>query len=298
MALSQVPPDTASLVVEAATKSFGKNKALTNVSLRAGPGVTAVLGQNGAGKTTLIRSALGLLSLDSGSVSLFGQAASRREGRERVGVMLQDSDLPDLLSARELLELFASYYPAPLSVGRVLELADIGAFCDQRYKKLSGGQKRRVQFALAIVGNPDLVFLDEPTTGLDPEARKALWSVVRAFVSQGKAIVLTTHYLEEADTLADRVVVMRGGTVIADSTAAEVRSALGGSVIRCSTSMTDEALRQIDGVTQITRSGKISEIYSGRVEHTLREMLAQDEQLSDLSVSRPNLEDIFSGDYA
>lgn len=292
-------PSTSPLAILGASKSFGSTHALHNVSLNVeSGGVIAVLGQNGAGKTTLIRAAVGLLALDKGGARIFGKNVTRRVARERIGIMLQDSELPDLLTARELVELFASYYPSPLSVEATLELADIGNFSGKRYKKLSGGQKRRVQFALAIVGNPDLVFLDEPTTGLDPDARRALWAVVRSFVKDGKTIVLTTHYLEEADTLADRIVVMREGKIVADAPKSEIRSLLGGSIIRCHTSLNAEQLGRLDGVTHVVISGRVSEIQSSDVVRTLRELLAPEHAVSDLSVSRPNLEDVFAREYS
>ena len=287
------------LNVKHASKSFGINRALSEVSLRIDhSGVIAVLGQNGAGKTTLIRAACGLLELDHGTSTVFGKASTQRVARERLGIMLQDSDLPDLLTAREMVELFASYYPAPLTVSNTLDLADIGEFAHKRYKHLSGGQKRRVQFALAIVGNPDLVFLDEPTTGLDPDARRALWSVVRSFASEGKTIILTTHYLEEADTLADRIVIMRDGRIVANAPADEIRAVLGGSVIRCHTTMALHKLQVLSCVTRVATSGRVSEIHTSDVVTTLRHLLEPDNHVADLSVSRPNLEDVFAQEYS
>ena len=292
-------PTASPLAINNASKSFGSTHALSDVSLRIdNGGVIAVLGQNGAGKTTLIRTALGLISPDKGNAELFGAPSSRRHARERVGVMLQDSDLPDLLTGRELIELFSSYYPSPLSVENTIELADIGEFANKRYKKLSGGQKRRVQFALAIVGNPDLVFLDEPTTGLDPDARRALWAVVRSFARDGKTIILTTHYLEEADTLADQIVVMREGRIVANATADEIRATLGGSVIRCHTTLNEDQLRDLAGVTRVAISGRVSKIHSKDVVQTLRHLLEPAHHVADLSVSRPNLEDVFAKDYS
>ncbi|MEM7082244.1 MAG: ABC transporter ATP-binding protein [Pseudomonadota bacterium] len=291
--------DAPALDLAHADKRFGKTHALRSVSLRIdGGGVVAVLGQNGAGKTTLIRAALGLLALDTGSATIFGIESVERSARESVGVMLQDSDLPDLLTPRELIELFGSYYPRPFSVARTLELARVEDFADKRYKTLSGGQKRRVQFALAIVGDPALVFLDEPTTGLDPDARRTLWSVVRALVEQGKTIVLTTHYLEEADTLADRIVVMREGQLVADAPAADIRATLGGSIIRCASTLSQDSLRTLSSVSSVSMAGRMVEIQSSNAATTLRELLDQDPAIEDLSVSRPNLEDVFAREYS
>lgn len=203
---------------EALVKRYGPITALNGISLQINAGVTAVLGQNGAGKTTLIRCALGLGPPSAGNITLFGIAPRQRASRQRVGVMLQDTELPDLLSGRELITLYASYYPAPMGINALIEMTGIGAFVDQRYKKLSGGQKRRIQFAIAVVGNPDLVFLDEPTTGLDSEARKSLWDTVRGFAADGRSIVLTTHYLEEAENLCRHIAIIDHGKLIEHTT--------------------------------------------------------------------------------
>jgi ABC-2 type transport system ATP-binding protein len=275
------------------SKHYGKVVALDRVSLEIDAGVTAVLGQNGAGKTTLINCALGLTRPSAGDITLFGRAPVQRRSRQRVGVMLQDTELPDLLTGRELITLFASYYPRPLSLDEVIGLTRVGAFLDQRYKKLSGGQKRRVQFALAIVGNPDLVFLDEPTTGLDSEARKALWETVRGFAEDGRSIVLTTHYLEEADALADRVVILKRGEVIVDADAKTLRAELGGSLIRCQTSAGPGAVGRLPGCIQAEHAGRIMNIRTSDPVATLRALFELDESVQDLTVGKPRLEDIF-----
>lgn len=275
-------------------KRFGDVTALNNVSLQVNAGVTAVLGQNGAGKTTLIRCALGLERPTNGDITLFGLHPSKRASRRRVGVMLQDTELPDLLTGRELITLFASYYPKPMTLDAVIDLTRIGAFIDKRYKKLSGGQKRRIQFAITVVGNPDLVFLDEPTTGLDSEARKALWDTVRGFAAEGRSIVLTTHYLEEADSLADRIVIMKAGEVIADADAETIRAGVGGSLIRCETGAAIEAVRTLPACTAAAMSGRLMEIRSTSAVDTLRALFELDPAVVDLTVSKPRLEDIFA----
>lgn len=278
---------------QALIKRYGDVTALNGVSLDIGPGVTAVLGQNGAGKTTLIKCALGLETPSEGDISLFGGAPARRHSRLRVGAMLQDTELPDLLTGRELIILFASYYPSPLPLDRLIDLTRIGGFVDQRYKKLSGGQKRRIQFALAVVGNPDLVFLDEPTTGLDAGARKALWETVRGLAEDGRAIVLTTHYLEEADALADRIVILKQGDIIADANAESIRGQVGGSLVRCQTNADEAALTRLPGCAGVSRAGRITELRTGDAVATLRGLFELDGSVSDLTVSKPRLEDIF-----
>lgn len=283
----------APLQTDGLRKSYGAVTALNDISLRIEPGVTAILGQNGAGKTTLIKCALGLENPNQGTVSIFGSSPRKRAAREHIGVMLQDTELPDLLTGRELLALFASYYTTPMTSEAVIALAQIGNFVDTRYRKLSGGQKRRVQFALAIVGNPDLVFLDEPTTGLDTDARKVLWDVVRDFVKAGRSIVLTTHYLEEADALADRILVLANGAIIADGSADDIRKTATGALIRCQTQLDLSEIEALPACTGAGLAGRFTEIRTRDTLLTLRALLAKDGHLADLTISKPRLEDIF-----
>ena len=286
---------TSALKISALNKTYKDVCALKSVSLDIKPGVTALLGQNGAGKTTLIKCALGLEAPDSGSVRVFGEAPAKRTARERIGVMLQDTELPDLLTGRELIELFASYYTRPISTDAVVELAHIENFADKRYGGLSGGQKRRIQFALAIVGNPDLVFLDEPTTGLDTDARKGLWEVVRSFASAGRSIILCTHYLEEADALADRVVILAAGEVIADARAEELRNSIAGALIRCQTNLDAADIKSLPACEGVTLADRVAEIRTSNAATTLRAMLQRDADVQNLTVANPKLEDIFEG---
>ena len=222
--------------------------------------MTALLGANGAGKTTLINCALGLCQPTTGSITLFDKPPGDTKTKHLVGVMLQDSSLPDLLTAREQIELFRSYYHHPLSSDEVIERCNLSRFVDQRYKKLSGGQKRRVQFALAIIGQPKIVFLDEPTTGLDLDARKTVWNTINQLSSSGTAIVLTTHYLEEAESLADHTVVMSQGSVIANDTTDNIRAIANGAVIRCETQLDTTTLLAINHVHAAEKIGRKTEI--------------------------------------
>ena len=231
------------LIARNLIKAFGQTKALDGLSLHIPPRkITALLGANGAGKTTLIRSALGLQTTDSGELSVLGGKPGSLAVRRQLGVMLQNSELPDLLTAREMLTQFGSAYPAPLPVDRLIKQCDLSDFADKRYKKLSGGQKRRVQFALALIGDPDMIFLDEPTTGLDGEARRVLWGIVRDLSESGKTVLLTTHYLEEADALADHIIVMAAGRVVAEGPADDIRQQASGALITCETSLGDADL--------------------------------------------------------
>ena len=215
------------------TRCFGKVRAVDNLSLAIRPGqLTALLGPNGAGKTTAVRLMLGLVRPTAGQVRLFDTDPSDRQARERTGVMLQVSRVPETLTPREHLELFRSYYQAPFAMDDLLAMAGLAGFADARFGTLSGGQRQRVLFALAICGNPELLFLDEPTVGLDVEARRQLWNAIRTLVKDGRSILLTTHYLEEADTLADRIVVLQQGRIVADGSPEEVKQRVAGRRVR------------------------------------------------------------------
>lgn len=207
------------------TKRYGDVTALDGLSLGLEAGrVTALLGPNGAGKTTAVKLLLGLTRASSGTATLFGRDPHDVKARQRTGVMLQVANVPQTLRVREHVHLFCSYYPNPMPVDEALAIAGLATVADRKYGALSGGQKQRVLFALAICGNPDLLFLDEPTVGLDVESRRGFWQEVRRLAAGGRSILLTTHYLEEADALADRVVIVRQGRIVADGTPEEVKS--------------------------------------------------------------------------
>src|SRR6187401_2427881 len=200
-------------------KRFGKIQALDGFDLAVQRGeLLAVLGPNGAGKSTAISILLGLQTADEGSAELFGHAPQEIDGRRRIGVMMQEVMLPGVMRPRELLEQVASYYPVPYDVDEVIARMSLEGLLKRPYGKLSGGQKRQVQFALALCGRPELLFLDEPTAGLDVQSREALWKVIRELVHEGCSIVLTTHYLEEAEALADRVAVVMRGKLVTSGT--------------------------------------------------------------------------------
>ena len=282
------------LQASALTRRYGRKTALGAVDMSvSGAGVLALLGPNGAGKTTFVQTALGLVRPSSGTLHVFGAKPGDHAIKTRIGVMMQDTDLAHTLTGRELLELFASYYPDPANLDALIERCALTDFIKRRYGQLSGGQKRRIQFALSLVGQPDLLFLDEPTTGLDIEARRALWAVVRDVAAQGTLVVLTTHYLEEADALADRVVVLQSGRIIADDTADGLRTRMGGAVISCVTSLSDEALNALPGLIAMTRSGRKVRLQVSESVAFLKALLNADPALSDLSVAQPTLEDAF-----
>ncbi|WP_395344835.1 ABC transporter ATP-binding protein [Ningiella sp. W23] len=284
-----------SLKAQNLKKSYGEVHAIQDICFAINRGgVVAVLGQNGAGKTSLIKCALGLEKVSSGQLVTMGHKPGSMAAKQQIGVILQDTDLPDTLTVEEQIELFASYYPTPLSVEETISICELREFAHKRYKQLSGGQKRRVQFALAIVGDPQLIFLDEPTTGLDIDARRNLWTVIRDFANRGKTVVLTTHYLEEADNLADRIIVLNQGNIVADTTPEKLHRQASGTVIRCQTKLTPPQLNNLPEVSEIGRHGRMCEIRSANANVTLLELLKLDPLLKNLSVSEPKLEDIFS----
>src|SRR6185437_7104396 len=207
---SDAPPHGQPIAhLEAATKRYGTVTALDKLTLSLYPGeVVALLGPNGAGKTTAVRLLLGLVAPTSGSVRVMGRDPRDSETRAAIGAMLQVTRVPDTLRVREHIDLFRSYYPNPLPASEIVRIARLQGMENTFYGKLSGGQKQRVLFALALSGNPSLVFLDEPTVGMDIESRRALWDQVRSLSARGKTVLLTTHYLDEADALASRIVVL------------------------------------------------------------------------------------------
>jgi ABC-2 type transport system ATP-binding protein len=211
----------------------------------------------------------------------------------RTGAMLQVGRVPETLRVREHIDLFSTYYENPLPLAEVLTIAGLEKLRDRKYAELSGGQKQRVLFALAICGDPDLLFLDEPTVGLDVEARRLLWDEIRRLVDRGKTVLLTTHYLQEADALADRVVVLNQGQIIAEGTPAEIKSKTSGKRIRCTTSLSLASLRQIQGVSEVKEDREAVEIHAAEAELVVRELLARDRSLSGLEVTSAGLEEAF-----
>ena len=276
-------------------KRYGKTVALDGVDMRVREGeLLAVLGPNGAGKSTAISLLLGLERAESGSAKLLGQAPQSLQARRHVGVMMQDAFLVSELRVREHIDLVASYYPAPLSPATALEMTNTTALADRPYGKLSGGQKRQVQFALAMCGRPKLLFLDEPTVGLDIQARKLMWASLRRLVDEGSSIVLTTHYLEEAEALADRVMVLAKGRVIASGTVNEIRSLVVRKQINCSTSLNIAQIQGWPEVESVTSDQQGVHITANNAEAVIRRLMAADDDVQNLEVHRASLAEAFA----
>ena len=277
------------------TKRYGKTTALSSLDIEVRRGeLLALLGPNGAGKTTAISLWLGLIEADAGDVMIMGGSPQDVTKRRRLGVMMQDVELVKELRVRELIALAASYYPDPMPVEEALATTGTAEIANRFYGKLSGGQKRQVQFAAAICGRPRLLFLDEPTVGLDVQAREALWANVRALLADGCSIVLTTHYLEEAEALATRVVVLAKGRVIASGSVDDMRSLVARRQISCESTLTPEIVRAWPGVTDASRDRNRLLITATDAEGVVRRLLATDPDLRRLDVREAGLADAFN----
>ena len=289
---SDFPAAIASLT--GVTIRYGKVTALKDVSLQVRAGeLLAVLGPNGAGKTTAVRLLLGLSRPDSGNARVFGSDPSNHLTRMRVGAMLQVAKVPETLKVKEHIAQFRSYYPNPLPFADVVKASGLEGMEDRLFGALSGGQKQRVLFALAICGNADLLFLDEPTVGLDIATRHLIWQQIRGLVQQGRTVVLTTHYLEEVDALADRVIVLNQGNIVAAGTSTEIKARTAQKKIRCQTRLRLEEIRTITDVTSVTQQDSHVEISATQAETVVRELFARDPGLTGLEIANSSLEEAF-----
>jgi ABC-2 type transport system ATP-binding protein len=269
------------VAVEGLTKSYGEHEAVRGVSFEIREGeVFSLLGPNGAGKTTTVEILEGYRRRDGGSVSVLGvdPVSAPREWRGRIGVVLQSSAMYETLTVRESLALFGGYYEHPRPVDEVIGVVGLQEKADAVVRKLSGGQRRRLDFGLALVGDPELIFLDEPTTGFDPAARRGAWETIRSLRSLGKTILLTTHYLDEAEQLSDRVAVLREGLIVAEGRPAELTQ-----------SPATEIRYRLNGEDVVVRTEQPT-----RVLHELTSAaLARGEELERLEVRRPTLEEVY-----
>ena len=292
LAAGSTEPVVASL--QRVVKNYGQVKALRqfDMNLRQGE-IVALLGPNGDGKTTAVKLLLGLARADAGQVTVFGNHPRSAAAHVRVGAMLQVARVPETLRVEEHIDLFSSYYPRPLPMSETLALAGLHQIRQRKFGDLSGGQRQRVLFALAVCGDPDLLFLDEPTVGLDVEVRRALWDEVRIMASRGKTVLLTTHYLEEADALASRVLVIDQGRIIAEGSPSQIKARTAGRRIRCLTRLADSFVSALPGVQSVCRDRGTLEIRTAAPESVLRILLAEDPHLSGIEVTAGGLEEAF-----
>jgi ABC-2 type transport system ATP-binding protein len=277
------------------TRRYGPVVALDDVSLTIDAGeVVALLGPNGAGKTTAISIMLGLRRPTSGTARLFGLPPTDLRARSRCGVMLQESGTPELLTVREIVRLFGTYYPRRLAADEALRLGGLEELAGTRLDRLSGGQRQRLFFALALTGDPEVLFLDEPTAGMDVEGRRTFLSAIRQRVRDGSTIVLTTHYLEEADQLADRVVVFNRGVIVADAPPEQIKSRVAGKrlTLRFGADVSASVFAGAP-VTGLRVEGAVATMLSSRPADVVRHVLAARSDLVDLDVGGADLEDAF-----
>ncbi|KOU35843.1 ABC transporter ATP-binding protein [Streptomyces sp. WM6378] len=281
---------------ENVNKSYGDVRAVADLSLRLHPGETvALLGPNGAGKSSTLDLLLGLRNADSGTVSLFGMTPSQAINAGKVGAMLQSGGLMEDVTVRELVKLGCDLHPKPYPVAEVMDRAGIAQIADRKVNKLSGGQEQRVRFALATAGANDLIVLDEPTTGMDVTARQAFWATMREQAAQGRTVLFATHYLEEADAIADRVLVLHKGKLLADGTAAEIKAKAGARRVSFDLegAIDEAALRELPFLSTIDISGRTVRIQSHDADATMHAVYGLGLYPRNLEVAGLGLEQAF-----
>jgi ABC-2 type transport system ATP-binding protein len=292
-------PGVGGIRLDGLSKTFrtprGPVHAVRGIDLAIAPGETvALLGPNGAGKSTTIEMLLALARPDAGRVSVFGRPPDRAVDAGGVGAMLQTGSLMRDLTARELVTTIASLYPGPLGVEETLELTGIQPFADRPTQKLSGGETQRARFALAIVGDPDLLVLDEPTVAMDVESRRAFWAAMRAFAARDKTVVFATHYLDEADAYADRVVLMASGAIVADGPPTEIKAMVGSRRIRATyPGAQPSMLEALPGVTGVEARGEAIVLVCSDSDAALRALLEASPDVRDVEVAGAGLEEAF-----
>ncbi|HSZ69759.1 MAG TPA: ABC transporter ATP-binding protein [Solirubrobacteraceae bacterium] len=276
-------------------KSYGEIEAVRGIDLTIEPGETvALLGPNGAGKSTTIDMILGLAEPDGGTISVLGGTPTAAIDAGQVGAMLQTGALIRDLSVRELIAMVASLYPAPLAVQDALDLTGLAEVSEQRTQKLSGGQAQRVRFAIALVSNPKLLILDEPTVAMDVEGRRSFWTTMRELAARGKTILFATHYLEEADAYADRAVLMAHGAIVADGPPTEIRAMVGTRTIRATLPAAElDALAALPGVSGAERRGEAVVLSCSDSDAAIRALLVAQPDARDIEIAAAGLEQAF-----
>lgn len=279
------------------SKSFQQKTAVNHINFSINKGeIVAILGPNGAGKTTTISMILGLLKHSTGSIQIFGLPPKNKNVREKIGVMMQEVSMMPGLKVHEILTLIRSYYPNSLSLDELIELTgltnqDLKTLAD----KLSGGQKRRVSFALALAGNPDLIIFDEPTVGMDISSRNRFWQTIHALAKQGKTILFSTHYLQEADDAAERILLFKDGTIVADGTPSEIKSKITNQTVSfiLNPDPSYEKLYQYPEIQQITRNNGRVYVHSTNADKVLAILFEEKLGAHDIQIERGRLEDAF-----
>ncbi|WP_027342898.1 ABC transporter ATP-binding protein [Hamadaea tsunoensis] len=286
---------TEALKLTGVVKTFGAVRAVDGIDLSIAPGETvALLGPNGAGKSTAINMLLGLLEPTSGTVEVFGQSPTQAVRSGRVGAMLQEAGFVANATVRELIDLARAVYPRPLPTDEILAAADLTEIAGRRIDKLSGGQSQRARFAFALAGNPDLLMLDEPTSAMDVKARQEFWAAMRAYAAGGKTVLFATHYLEEADDFADRVIVVANGRIIADGTGNEIKKVVGGRTLSFDLEGgAADGLDRMPGVTVVEVRNDRAVLRTDDSDATVRALVTSGRAFGNLEIVSAGLEEAF-----
>ncbi len=273
---------------------YADYQALSDVSLTLNAGeIVSILGPNGAGKTTLINTLLGKKKIYQGEINVFGNQPGTLTSKMKTGAMLQVASIPDSIKVREYIELFQSYYPNPRPIEELITLAGLEEIIDSYSTDLSGGQSQRVLLALALCGNPKLLFLDEPSVGMDIKSRHRLWDAIRSLKAEGACIVLTTHYLEEADQLSDRIIFLNKGRIRQEGTPASIKQSFTNQFITFTTTLSPESFKSFPAVISVTTEQGKTRLLSSDAIATLEAIFNQGLSISELTVSGTSLEDAF-----
>lgn len=285
------------ITIQNVSKVFKHTKAVDDISFSIGKGeVVAILGPNGAGKSTTIHMMLGLLEPTSGQIELFQTNPKEKSVRERIGAMLQEVSVIDALKVKEVIQLFRSYYPDPMEFEELVIFTGLSKEdLKKRADKLSGGQKRRLGFALALAGNPDVLFFDEPTVGMDISARKRFWETVQALKERGKSIIFSTHYLQEADDVAERILLFHNGTIVADGTPKQIKSKLSKQAVSfmANSEIPIEQLRNLAEVSEVYEKDNRVYVVTEQTDEILAYLFDKKVKVSGIQVEQGRLDEAF-----